>query len=223
MCLPRVRAIARKRPKSRASGERRVRRTIAARAESSRGGDDPLTDRILDEGLTRQEFIFVEELCANPTAPASDAARKAYPDQNEDAVRVTACRLTRDNEKVKAAIRRRLLPSVRKHRAGREVVMGQLGEALHADRRRIVGPNGGVLPFEQWPPDVARLCTGFDHEELKVGDTIIGRVLKPRFANLDEHGGAREQDARVSRLTTPSAARIDSSAPASARMRTRAE
>jgi hypothetical protein len=188
---------ARKRPKSRTSGERRVRRTIAARAESSRGGDDPLTDLILDEGLTRHEFIFVEELCANPTAPASDAARKAYPDQNEDAVRVTACRLTRDNEKVKAAIRRRLLPSVRKHRAGREVVMGQLGEALHADRRRIVGPNGGVLPFEQWPPDVARLCTGFDHEELKVGDTIIGRVLKPRFAS---HLDVLNMAARVNKM-----------------------
>lgn len=144
-------------------GEKRgAKRTGAAdRAESS-PVSEPVPTCFVDEDLTPQQYVFVEEFCANPTAPVTVAARKAYPGQNDRALQVTACELTRQNEKVRAAIRRRLLPSVVKNRVGRDRVLQLLAESLDVDRRQVIGADGVALPFEKWPPALARLCRGFD-------------------------------------------------------------
>jgi phage terminase small subunit len=176
--------------KKRAVAERKPRSPGGASTSPATSARPPKTVSaphgiFVDEGLTGAQLRFVEELCADITKPAVHAARLAYPRQTEDALRVTASEnLTKPN--IKAAIARRLSPSLRRGRADKERVLHLLGDSLNADKRGIIGADGSVLPFQDWPIEIARLCTGFDHEEIKIGDAVVGRVLKPRFTNYLE-------------------------------------
>lgn len=169
------------------AGGKAKRKTRNRRGKSSpavsSSTPETIGDFVLDEGLTPQQFVFVEEVCANPTLPLVHAARKAYPDQKEDSLRVTASEnLTKPI--IRAAIQRRLGPAVHKRKTSRDRVLQLLGDMLNADIRKCIGPDGAFLPLNQWPPEMARLCTGLDQEELKVGDAVVGRVVKPRFTNF---------------------------------------
>lgn len=172
-------------PRKPGKGERVAKRSVVGAAEREPAGASvsPATEFLLDEDLTPQQRVFVEELCANPTRPVVDAVRKAYPDQTPEVQRSTATE-NMDKPHIIAAIRRRLAPALRKTRTSRDRVLQLLGDSLDADRRAIIGPDGAILPFRDWPPEVARLCTGFDQEEITVGGIAVGRTLKPRFTDF---------------------------------------
>lgn len=59
-------------------------------------------------------------------------------------------------------------------------VRKRLAMLATADLRHILGPDGNVLPPEQWPDDVAASINGMDVSEILVGNEVMGAIKKIR-------------------------------------------
>lgn len=134
----------------------------------------------LDEGLTNQQLVFVEEVCADPTKPIVHAARRAYPDQTPQAQYATASENLRKPE-IRVAIQRRLNPLLAKTRTSREAVTRIIGEGMHWDPADCLTDKGAVKPLSEWPAEARRMLAGIEVAEITVGEQVIGQLKKVKF------------------------------------------
>lgn len=189
----------RSRAKTRTSGGKAVaKRKTRSRAETSPAtrsrrpkAPDQSTEKdtlglvIGDEGLTGAQLIFVEAICADPTRPAVDAARKAYPDQKPETHYSTAYENLRKPE-IRKAIGRRMNPLMAQSRTSREAITRVVGEGIHWDPADILNDDGTVKPVREWPIECRRQLAGIDVDEIKVGPVVIGVTKSVKFIKRSE-------------------------------------
>lgn len=187
----------RARAKTRSSGKGKAKLKTRSRAETSPAtrsrppkvsSDSPQDDTLglaVDEGLTGAQLVFVEELCADPTRPAVEAARKAYPDQKPETHYQTAYENLRKPE-IRRAIARRMNPLLAQSRTSREAVTRAVGEGLHWDPADILNDDGTVKPVRDWPVECRRQLAGIDVDEIKVGQVVIGVTKRVKFIKRSE-------------------------------------
>lgn len=178
------------------------RRGKSSPAVSSSAPDIEIEGILVDEGLTPAQFLFVEELCADPTKPAVEAARKAYPDQAASTHYQTAYENLRKPE-IKAAIARRLSPQVHKRRTSTEQVTKIVGEGMYWDPAVIYNEDGSIRPVREWPVEARRQLASIEVNEITVGTgknrTVIGLTKKVRFASRE---GYTTLAARINKMLT---------------------
>ena len=187
------------RAKRKARANRRGKSSPAVSSSTNVGGI------LVDEGLTPAQLIFVEELCADPTRPAVDAARKAYPNQAAATHYQTAYENLRKPE-VSAAIARRLAPQLHKTRTSKEQVTKIVGEGMNWDPAVIYNPDGSIKPVREWPIEARRQLASVEINELTIGSgktlQVIGVTKKVRFSSRPDYVtlGARMNRMLVDKL-----------------------